>query len=62
MEILTDYLVFLLKVFTIALAITVPLLLIIGSSKSKSQPKGKLIITNLSEKFESMGNAVKSSC
>ncbi len=61
MEILTDYLVFLLKVFTIALAITVPLLLIIGSSKSKSQPKGKLTITNLSEKFESMGNAVKSS-
>ena len=61
MEILTDYLIFLLKVFTIAIAITVPLLLVIGSSKSKSQPKGKLSITNLSEKFESMGNAVKSS-
>ena len=61
MEILTDYFIFLLKVFTIAIAITVPLLLIIGSSKGKSQPKGKLSITNLSEKFESMGNAVKSS-
>ena len=61
MEILTDYFIFLLKVFTIAIAITVPLLLIIGSSKTKSQPKGKLSITNLSEKFESMGNAVKSS-
>ena len=49
MEILADYLVFLLKVFTIALAITVPLLLVIGSSKGKTQAKGKLAITNLSE-------------
>ncbi|MDC0509183.1 protease SohB [Gammaproteobacteria bacterium] len=61
MEILADYLVFLLKVFTIALAITVPLLLVIGSSKGKTQAKGKLAITNLSEKFEDMGNAVRSS-
>lgn len=61
MEILVDYLIFLLKVFTIALAITLPLLLIIGSSKNKSQPKGKLSITNLSDKFEDMGNALKSS-
>ena len=61
MEILADYLIFLLKVFTIALAITVPLLIIIGSSKSKSQPKGRLTITNLSDKFEEMGNALKSS-
>ena len=61
MEILIDYLIFLLKVFTIALAITVPLLMIIGSSKNKSQPKGTLSITNLSDKFEEMGNAVKSS-
>ena len=59
MEILTDYLIFLLKVFTIALAITVPLLMVIGSSKGKSQAKGKLSITNLSDKFEEMGNAVK---
>ena len=61
MEILADYLVFLLKVFTIALAITVPLLLIIGSSKGKTQSIGKLAITNLSEKFEDMGNVVRSS-
>jgi serine protease SohB len=61
MEILADYLVFLLKVFTIAVAITLPLLLIIGSSKGKTQSKGKLAITNLSEKFEDMGNAVRSS-
>ena len=61
MEILVDYLIFLLKVFTIALAITLPLLIIIGSSKNKSQPKGKLSITNLSDKFEDMGNALKSS-
>ena len=61
MEILTDYLIFLLKVFTIALAITVPLLMLIGSSKGKSQAKGKLSIINLSDKFEEMGNAVKGS-
>ena len=61
MEILTDYLIFLLKVFTIALAITIPILIVIGSSKSKSQAKGKLSITNLSDKFEEMGNAVKGS-
>ena len=61
MEILVDYLIFLLKVFTIALAITLPLLIIIGSSKNKSQQKGKLSITNLSDKFEDMGNALKGS-
>ena len=61
MEILTDYLIFLLKVFTIALAITIPLLIVIGSSKGKSQSRGKLSITNLSDKFEEMGNAVKGS-
>ena len=61
MEILTDYLIFLLKVFTIALAITIPLLIVIGSSKSKNQTRGKLSITNLTDKFEEMGNAVKGS-
>ena len=61
MEILTDYLIFLLKVFTIALAITIPLLIAIGTSKGKSQSRGKLSITNLSNKFEEMGNAVKGS-
>ena len=61
MEILTDYLIFLLKVFTIALAITIPMLIVIGSSKSKGQTRGKLSITNLSNKFEEMGNAVKGS-
>ena len=61
MEILLDYLIFLLKVLTIALAVTVPLLIVIGSSKGKSQPKGTLSITNLSDKYEEMGNAVKGS-
>lgn len=61
MEILIEYLIFLLKVFTIALAITLPLLLIIGSTKGKSQPKGTLSIINLSDKFEEMGNAIKGS-
>ena len=55
MEILIDYLIFLLKVLTIALAVTVPLLIVIGSSKGKSQPKGTLSITNLSDKYEEMG-------
>ena len=61
MEILLDYLVFLLKVITVALAVTIPLLIIIGSSKGKSSPKGKLSITNLSDKYEEMGNSVKRS-
>ena len=61
MEIFTDYLIFLLKVFTIALAITIPLLIVIGTSKGKNQSRGKLSITNLSNKFEEMGNAVKGS-
>ena len=61
MEILLDYLIFLLKVITVALAITIPLLMIIGSSKGKSLPKGKLSITNLSDKFEEMGNSLKGS-
>ena len=61
MEILADYLVFLLKVFTIAIAITIPLLMIIGSSKGKNQQRGNLSVTNLSDKYEEMGNAVKSS-
>ena len=61
MEILLDYLIFLLKVITVALAVTIPLLIIIGSSKGKSLPKGKLSITNLSDKYEEMGNSVKGS-
>ena len=44
-----------------ALAVTIPLLMIIGSSKGKSLPKGKLSITNLSDKYEEMGNSVKGS-
>ena len=61
MEILLDYLIFLLKVITVALAVTIPILMIIGSSKGKSLPKGKLSITNLSDKYEEMGNSVKGS-
>ena len=61
MEILLDYLIFLLKVITVALAVTIPLLMIIGSSKGKSLPKGKLSITNLADKYEEMGNSVKGS-
>ena len=60
MEFLTDYGIFLLKVITIALAITLPLLFIIGSSKSKNPPKGSLVVKNLSKKFEDMGSSVRS--
>ena len=61
MEFLTEYGVFLLKVITIALAITVPLLIIIGSSKSKTPSKGSLVVKNLSKKYEDMGTAIRSS-
>ena len=61
MEFLTDYGVFLLKVITIALAITIPLLIIIGSSKSKTPSKGSLVVKNLSKKYEDMGTAIRSS-
>ena len=61
MEFLTDYGIFLLKVITIALAITIPLLVIIGSSKSKSPSKGSLVVKNLSKKYEDMGTAIRSS-
>ena len=61
MEFLTDYGVFLLRVITIALAITIPLLIIIGSSKSKTPSKGSLVVKNLSKKYEDMGTAIRSS-
>jgi len=61
MEFLTDYGIFLLKVITIALAITIPLLVIIGSSKSKTPSKGSLVVKNLSKKYEDMGTAIRSS-
>ena len=61
MEFLTDYGVFLLKVITIALAVTLPLLIIIGSSKGKTPSKGSLVIKNLSKKYEEMGNSLRSS-
>ena len=61
MEFLADYGVFLLKVITIALAITSPWLSLIGSSKSKNPSKGSLIVKNLSKKYEDMGTAIRSS-
>jgi serine protease SohB len=61
MEFLTDYGVFLLKVITIALAITLPLLIVIGSSKTKTSSKGSLVIKNLSKKYEEMGSSIRSS-
>ena len=61
MEFLTDYGIFLLKVITIALAITIPILIIIGSSKSKTPNKGSLVVKNLSKKYENMGSTIRRS-
>jgi serine protease SohB len=62
MEILAEYGVFLLKVTTVTLAVLVPILLIISSSKSRSSSeRGHLEIRNLSDQFESMGEALNGS-
>ena len=60
MEFIIQYGVFLLKVVTIVIAILLPVLMIINSSKGKSSgDKGHLQIKNLSDQFESMGNALQ---
>jgi serine protease SohB len=60
MEFIIQYGVFLLKVVTIVIAILLPVLMIINSSKGKSAgDKGHLQIKNLSDQFESMGNALQ---
>ena len=62
MEFIIQYGVFLLKVITIVIAILLPVLMIINSSKGKSAgDKGYLQIKNLSDQFESMGNALQGS-
>ena len=62
MEFIIQYGVFLLKVVTIVIAILLPVLMIINSSKGKSAgEKGHLQIKNLSDHFESMGNALQGS-
>jgi len=60
MEFIIQYGVFLLKVVTIVIAILLPVLMVINSSKGKSAgDKGHLQIKNLSDQFESMGNALQ---
>ena len=59
MEILLEYGIFLLKVATIVVAIVIPILVILLTSKNKSIEKGQLLVKNLSETFEKMGNTVK---
>ena len=62
MEFIIQYGIFLLKVITIVIAILLPVLMIINSSKGKSAgDKGHLQIKNLSNQFESMGNALHGS-
>ena len=62
MEFIIQYGVFLLKVVTIVIAILLPVLMIINSSKGRSAAeKGHLQIKNLSDQFESMGTALQGS-
>jgi serine protease SohB len=59
---IAEYGFFLLKVLTIAVAIVFPILMIISSAKSQpSDEKGSLVIKNLSEKLERMGNQLSGS-
>ena len=62
MDFIIQYGFFLLKVVTVVIAILLPILIVINSSKSKSiSEKGHLQIKNLSDQFESMGNALQGS-
>ena len=62
MDFIIQYGFFLLKVVTVVIAILLPILMIINSSKNKSSSeKGHLQIKNLSDQFESMGNALQGS-
>ena len=60
MDFIVQYGVFLLKVITIVIAILLPILMIINSSKGRSiSEKGHLQIKNLSDQFENMGFAIQ---
>jgi serine protease SohB len=53
---------FLLKAITIALAVLIPILIIINSSRQKNlQDKGQLTVKNLSKRYENMGTSLKGS-
>ena len=60
MEILFEYLIFLLKALTIVVAIVIPILIIISSIKSGSgSSSGGLRVKNLSTKFANTADDLK---
>ena len=60
MEILFEYLIFLLKALTIVVAIVIPILIIISSIKSGSgSSSGGLSVKNLSTKFANTADDLK---
>ena len=59
MEIFIEFLLFVLKAFTIAILIFVPIFLISLSRKTKEESLGELKIKNLSNQYKSMANSLK---
>ena len=59
MEIFIEFLLFVLKAFTIAILIFVPIFLISLSRKTKGESLGELKIKNLSNQYKSMANSLK---
>ena len=60
-DLLIAYAFFLLKVFTVLIAVLIPILIISSSSKHKKDgDKGKILIKNLSDKLEKIGVSLKS--
>lgn len=62
MEWLADYGLFLAKVATVALAIIVIMILgvALGSRNNQRSPKGRLVITKLNERFDSLADVLRS--
>tara|TARA_B110000014_G_C20123644_1_gene596879 strand:- start:760 stop:1800 length:1041 start_codon:yes stop_codon:yes gene_type:complete len=62
LDLFIEYGFFLLRTLTIAIAFLVPILMIISASRQKtSHEKGQLIVKNISERINNMGNALKAS-
>lgn len=60
-DLLIAYAFFLLKVFTVLIAVLIPILIISSSSKHKKDAdKGKILVKNLSDKLEKIGVSLKS--
>ena len=59
MEILIEFLIFILKALTIAILVFVPIILISISLKNKDETTGALKIKNLSKQYKAMANSLK---